>query len=65
LNIELDDGIINYFQIDSETDSHIGVSFYFNYYSGSELVIYFCSEINFDANKELLIGTVVELGLCG
>jgi len=63
LNIELNDGIIFYFQIDSEIDSHTGVSFYFNHYSGSELTVYLCTEINSEANKQLLIGVVIELGL--
>ena len=59
LDIEFDTGVINYFQIDSA----VNVSFDVGQYSDTELTVYLYPEINFDANKQLLISAVIGLGL--
>jgi len=65
LKIEFDNGIILYSQIDSETDFRTRVSFYVRPYSCSEIIIYFCSEINSETNKQLFIYASIGLGLYG
>ena len=62
LDIEFDTGVINYSQTDSHKDSTVNVSFYVRKYSYTELTVYFFSEINIDANKQLLISVELTLG---
>jgi hypothetical protein len=63
LDIEFDSGTGNYSQIDFKIDSFVNAGFYACQYSGSELTVYLYSEINSDANKELLISIIFEVDL--
>jgi hypothetical protein len=63
LNIKFYIGTGNYSQIDFKTDSFVNAGFYARQYSGSELAVYLYPEINFEANKQLLISIVFELDL--